>query len=58
MNQKTIIPAVSVLLSLVCASLLFLNWNPEALFRQEEMPVTRNDIEQGGAEDFTGSAVA
>ena len=56
MNRKTIIPAASVLLSLVCASLLFLNWNPEALFRQEETPVTRNDIEQGGAEDFTGSA--
>ena len=56
MNRKTIIPAASVLLSLVCASLLFLNWNLEALFRQEETPVTRNDIEQGGAEDFTGSA--
>ncbi len=56
MNRKTIIPAASVLLSLVCASLLFLNWNPEALFRQEETPVTMNDIEQGGAEDFTGSA--
>lgn len=56
MNRKTIIPAASVLLSLVCAALLFLNWNPEALFRQEETPVTRNDIEQGGAEDFTGSA--
>ena len=56
MNRKTIIPAASVLLSLVCASLLFLNWNPEALFRQEETPVTRSDIEQGGTEDFTGSA--
>ena len=56
MNRKTIIPAASVLLSLVCASLLFLNWNPEALFRQEETPVTRNGIEQGGTEDFTGSA--
>lgn len=56
MNRKTIIPTVSSLLSLVCASLLFLNWNPEALFRQEETPVTMNDIEQGGTEDFTGSA--
>ena len=56
MNRKTIILIASVLLSLVCASLLFLNWNPEALFRQEETPVTRNDIEQGSTEDFTGSA--
>lgn len=56
MNRKTIIPAASVLLSLVCASLLFLNWNPEALFKQEETPVTMDDIEQGGAKDFTGFA--
>ena len=56
MNRKTIIPAASVLLSLVCASLLFLNWNPETLFRQEETPVTMSDIEQDGTEDFTGSA--
>ena len=56
MNRKTIIPTISVLLSLVCASLLFLNWNPEALFRQEETPVTRSDIEQGSTEDFIGSA--
>lgn len=55
MNRKTIIPTASVLLSLVCASLLFLNWNPEALFRREETPVTRSDMEQDGAEDFTGS---
>jgi len=56
MNRKNLIPAVSVLLSLVCASLLFLKWNPEALFKQEETPVTMNDIEQGGTQDFTGSA--
>lgn len=36
MNQKTILPTANVFLSLACASLLFLNWNPEALFRQEE----------------------
>lgn len=55
MDRKIIIPTVSSLLSLVCAALLFLNWNPEALFRQEETPVTVSDIEQGGTEDFTGS---
>lgn len=56
MNRKAIIPTVSSLFSLVCVALLFLNWNPEALFRQEETPVTVSDIEQGGTEDFTGSA--
>lgn len=56
MNRKNIIPTISTVFALVCAALLFLNWNPEALFRQEETPVTMNDMEQGGAEDFTGSA--
>ena len=56
MNRKTIIPTISVILALVCAALLFLNWNPEALFRQEETPITMSDIERGNTEDFTGSA--
>ncbi len=55
MNKKNIILTASTLLSLVCASLFFLNWNLEPLFKQEEPPVTMNDIEQGGTADFTGS---
>lgn len=56
MKKQTLIPAASVLIALVCAALLFLNWNPESLFRRDEAPVTMSDIEQGGAEDFTGAA--
>lgn len=55
MKRKTIIPTISVLIALVCAALLFLSWNPETLLRQEEAPITMNDIEQDGTGDFTGS---
>ncbi len=56
MNKKTIIPVARVIFSIVCAYMFFMNWNAEALFKQDETPVTINDIEEGGAEDFTGSA--
>ncbi len=54
MKRKNIISVVSVLFSLGCAFWLFLNWNPETLLKQEQQPVTMNDIEQGSREDFTG----
>ena len=55
MKRTTIIPTVSVLIALVCAALFCLNWNPEALFKSEELPVTISDIEQNSLADFTGS---
>lgn len=55
MNRKAGIPAASVLLSLVCAALLFLNWNLEALFRQEETPVTISDMEMIGGTDYAAA---
>lgn len=54
MKRKNIISVISVLFSLGCAFWLFLNWNPETLLKQEQQPVTMNDIEQGSREDFTG----
>ncbi len=56
MIRKKVIPAVSTIVSLVCAALFFLKLNPETLVRQEEAPVTMSDIEEGGTKDFTGSA--
>ncbi len=54
-KKETIITTSSVLLALVCAFQLFLNWSPEPLFHREETPVTMSDLSQGGAKDFTGS---
>lgn len=58
MKRENIIPTISVLLSLICASVLFLKWNPETFFKQDERLVTMYDIEQGGAADFSGFAAS
>ena len=55
MKKTNIIPTASVLIALVCAALFFINWNPEALFRSDEPPVSISDIEQNSTADFTGS---
>lgn len=55
MKKTNIIPTASVLIALVCAALLFINWNPEALFQSDEPPVSISDIEQNSTADFTGS---
>lgn len=55
MKKQTLIPAASVLIALVCAVLVFLNWNPEALFRRDEAAVTMDDVKRSGAGDFTGA---
>lgn len=54
MKKTTIIPTVSVLIALVCATLFCLNWNPEPLLKGKEQPVTLSDIEQNLITDFTG----
>ena len=54
MKKTTIIPTVSVLIALVCATLFCLNWNPEPLLKGKEQPVTLSDIEQNLITDFNG----
>lgn len=44
----------SACIALVCAVLLFVNWNPEPLFQSEQPLVTIRDIEQNRQADFTG----
>ena len=53
MKKIPFIPTFSALIALVCAALLFINWNPESLFQSEQPPVTMRDIEQNRG-DFTG----
>lgn len=55
MKRTAIVPGVSTLIALACAALFFINWNPEALLKGREQPVTRRDIEQNLQKDFTGS---
>lgn len=55
MKIKNVVPTVSVLIALVCASQLFIHWNPEMLLRRDELPITMNDISKSPTEDFTGS---
>ncbi len=54
MKKIPFIPTFSALIALVCAALLFINWNPESLFQSEQPLVTMRDIEQNGQADFTG----
>ena len=54
MKRKKLIPIISVVFSFVCAILLFLNWNVESLFQQDEMPVTMSNIKHDAKTEFTG----
>ena len=54
MKKTTIIPTVSVLIALVCATLFCLNWNSEPLLKGKEQPITQSDIEQNLITDFNG----
>ena len=54
MNKKQIILLVSVLVSLVCAFLWFVNWNAESLFQKEQPTITMRDIEDHPEKNFTG----
>ena len=54
MKKTTVIPTVSVLIALVCAALVCLNWNPEPFLKGKEQPVTLSDIEQNLTTDFNG----
>ena len=54
-KKESIITTISLSLALICAFPVYLNWNPESLFKREETPITKSDIEQDGTEDFTGA---
>ena len=54
MKKIPLIPMFSACIALVCAVLLFVNWNPEPLFQSEQPLVTIRDIEQNRQADFTG----
>ena len=44
MKRLNIIAAVSVLIAFACAIPFFIGWNPEALFKFNEPPVSIRDI--------------
>ena len=55
MKRLNIIAAVSVLIAFACAIPFFIGWNPEALFKFNEPPVSIRDIKQNSTADFTGA---
>lgn len=55
MKRLNIIAAVSVLTAFACAIPFFISWNPEALFKFNEPPVSIRTITQNITADFTGA---
>ena len=55
MIKEKLITMLGTVLALAVSVPLFLHWNPEFLFREENAPVTAADIRQNPTKDFAGA---